>query len=111
MYHGKNETKNREREREKKKINNLEGIVQSYNLWKRKKWKKKKKEIINGAFNAFPRECTTRLTRTRAAWKLCRDIKKKIEAARGGIRVRQVGSLQKKKESKEQIYNSAMRDK
>lgn len=39
MYHGKSEIKNREREREK--INNLEGIVQSY--VKAKKEMKKKK--------------------------------------------------------------------
>lgn len=63
MYHGKSKTKNREREREK--INNLEGIVQSCESEKRNE---KKKEIVNGAFNAFAqRECTTRLTRTRAA--------------------------------------------
>lgn len=68
MYHGKNETKNRERERKRKrKLTILKELYRATTCESERNEKKKKKEIINGAFNAFARECTTRLTRTRAA--------------------------------------------
>lgn len=56
-----------EREREKKRKLTILKELYRATTCESERNEKKKKEIINGAFNAFARECTTRLTRTRAA--------------------------------------------